>query len=133
MSISMIEDAYLIVSKSKKEIAFADLLRQVGEDLGITDQEELIKKAGSFYTDLSLDGRFVILPNNFWDLKTRHVSNIMQIEVSEVNTEDSDDEKVSELGEETDEDKKGEYTSDDDDDDDDSANKNPNANPDIEA
>lgn len=133
MSKSFIGEAYSIILSSKKEIAFADLLQKVGANLGITDEEELIKKAGAFYTDLSLDGRFVVFPGNFWDLKSRHVSNLSHLEVNEVNTDDSDDEKVPELGEATDEEKKIDYDSDDSDDDDDLNTSNIINNSDLDA
>ena len=109
MTRSMIEIAQEIVDKKGEAISFPELLKAVGERLGITDEETLMGKAGSFYTDLTMDGRFVILPNNFWDLKSRHVSSEFHIDMNAVYSESDEEDQESgttELGEETEEEKK---------------------------
>ena len=119
MAQSMIDTAFEIIEE-KGKISFTELLVQVGEKLGIANEEELLKRAGSFYTDLTLDGRLIILPNNVWDLKSRHASADYHIDMNEVYTteENGDDEDVAvELGQETEEDKQSIETSTDDDDD----------------
>lgn len=122
MTKSMIDTAYDIVSKSDGPVEFGELLRQVGQELGIEDEEVLTKKAGGFYTDLTLDGRLVICANNHWDLKKRHRSAEYRLDMSEIYSADESDhddneENPSELGDENDEDKKSGETSEDDDED----------------
>ena len=120
MAQSMIDTAYEIIEEAGKAIPFNNLLVAVGNALGIDDEEELLKRAGFFYTDLTLDGRLIILPNNFWDLKSRHASSDYHIDMNEVyTTEESEDDEGAavELGQETEEDKKNIETSTDDDDD----------------
>lgn len=119
MSKSMIDIAYSIVEEKSEALSFSGLLREVGDRLGLTD-EEAIDRAGTFYTDLTMDGRFVILPNNFWDLKKRHCSADFHIDMNAVYSEvDEGDEEIgaSELGEETEEEKTIDIETDDDSDD----------------
>lgn len=120
---SMIDTAYDVVSGGDKEMTFSDILLAVGKKLGLTE-DELVKKAGNFYTDLSLDGRFVTLGDNLWDLRSRHKYEQVHIDMNDVYSEE--DEKVSELGEEgDDEEKKPIEPGDDDDDDDDGKTPTP--------
>ncbi len=73
---SLVNAAYDVLSKKferegKKSVPlpFKDLLREVGEELNIHEEEELIRIASRFYTDLTLDGRFVIKEDNTWVLR----------------------------------------------------------------
>ena len=55
--------------KDFKPVSFGELLRKVGNLRGITDENELIARASHFYTELTLDGRFVVRENNTWSLR----------------------------------------------------------------
>lgn len=75
--VSLVDLAYNVMKsyyKSKKKktnikVPFAELLLKVGEEKGITDQNELIDMSSSFYTALTIDGRFFQKENNCWSLK----------------------------------------------------------------
>lgn len=73
---SLIECALEIVSKSKKPVAFKDLFEKVlklrGEQLS---DAQIKEKIGKFYTQLSIDGRFIQLENNTWDIRSRYAYN----------------------------------------------------------
>lgn len=80
---------------------FADLWKEVTAKKGYTE-EEAGQWIGSFYTDLSLDGRFVALTDNTWDLRSRHKYEQVHIDVQDVysdvdegdpDAEDLEDEK----------------------------------------
>ena len=62
-------DTYTKEGKDFKPVSFGDLLRKVGTLRGITDENELIARASHFYTELTLDGRFVVRENNTWSLR----------------------------------------------------------------
>lgn len=62
-------DIYAKEGKDFKPVSFGDLLRKVGTLRGITDENELIARASHFYTELTLDGRFVVRENNTWSLR----------------------------------------------------------------
>lgn len=110
----MIDTAFDVVTANGKEMSFQDILLAVGNKLGLTE-DELVKRSGSFYTALSLDGRFVTLGENVWDLRRRRKFESVHIDMNDVYSDDDD--KVEELGEEDEEEKKTIETGDDDDDD----------------
>ena len=62
-------DLYAKEGKDFKPVSFGELLRKVGNLRGITDENELIARASHFYTELTLDGRFVVRENNTWSLR----------------------------------------------------------------
>lgn len=73
---SMIETAYAILKENgSKEngtmMKFSDLWGQVKERLEILPEEEP-ERIGRFYSDLSLDGKFSVFPDNYWDLSERY-------------------------------------------------------------
>lgn len=68
---SMIDAAYDILEEGGKSYSFKELYDEVATSLEI-DEETKTKKIGIFYTQLTVDGRFLCLGNNNWDLKERH-------------------------------------------------------------
>lgn len=62
-------DLYAKEGKDFKPVSFGELLRKVGNLRGITDENELIARASHFYTELTLDGRFVVREDNTWSLR----------------------------------------------------------------
>jgi DNA-directed RNA polymerase subunit delta len=94
---SLLDTAFAIMSASKKEIAFMDLFNQVAKELALTDDE---KKAmiGEFFTELTLDGRFVALTDNGWDLRARHTYEKVHIDVNDVysDVEEGDEDEEDE-------------------------------------
>ena len=80
---SMLEAAERALIAEGKELKFADLWGKVKADLEITPEEEE-HRIGRFYTDLSMSGRFVVLGENVWDLRTRHTYDKVHIDVNDV-------------------------------------------------
>lgn len=76
MAKSLLDLAYDYVSRSKGQVAFKDLWAYVVKEAGL-DEETAAKKVSSFYTNLLLDGRFVTLGNNSWDLSSRHTFDVV--------------------------------------------------------
>jgi len=97
--LSMLEIAYNVLSKSKKEMAFIDLWKEVVKEDDLTEEQQKAR-LGRFYTDLSLDGRFVALTDNTWDLRTRHKYEQVHIDVQDVYSDveegDEDEEDAEE-------------------------------------
>jgi DNA-directed RNA polymerase subunit delta len=122
-------------------LPFFELLKEVGQEVGIESEDELIAIASRFYTDLTLDGRFIYKGDNGWvlrdyekyeDIKAAYNS-VLELsgENKEADLENTnpdlddenptndeetydDEERVKELGE--DEDEEGYASSDDEDD-----------------
>ena len=103
MERSLIEIAYEFVSSKKDSSSFKDIWAYVVENAGLTP-EEASAKVSRFYTNLMLDGRFVTLGENEWDLRVRHTFDKVHIDMKDVYSEvDSEDDVDSEEKEEEDE------------------------------
>ena len=71
MSKSLLDYAFDFVNQSKEPVSFKDLWAYVVKESQI-DDELAARKVSSFFTNLLLDGRFVTLGENTWDLRSRH-------------------------------------------------------------
>lgn len=83
---SMVDVAYDVIVESHRIMNFQELYNEVALKLGFTDEEKL-EKISKFYTNLSLDGRFVTLGNNEWDLRGNQTYEKTHIDVNDVYTE----------------------------------------------
>ncbi|MGI6510561.1 MAG: DNA-directed RNA polymerase subunit delta [Erysipelotrichaceae bacterium] len=104
MSLKAIDIAYNKLLNAKEGMSFKELWVSVNDELGY-DGKIASRKKSQFYTDLTLDGRFIMLENNIWNLKTR--CKYQQVEVKEdeyEEIEDYDDEDEDEFDDEEDED-----------------------------
>lgn len=107
-NISSLQCAYDYLVKCGGERTFAEIWNHVVETLEIEDPNSRIS---AFYTNLTLDGRFVTLGENVWDLRTRQKFEKVHIDMKDVyaeidsNTDDSDagDEDENENNDEDDE------------------------------
>ncbi|MCQ2086977.1 MAG: DNA-directed RNA polymerase subunit delta [Bacilli bacterium] len=103
MERSLIEIAYEYVSGKKTSSSFKDIWAYVAKEAELT-AEEAAKRISRFYTNLMLDGRFVTLGENEWDLRVRHTFDKVHIDMKDVYSDvDSEDEIDSEEKEEEDE------------------------------
>ena len=99
MQKSLIEIAYEFVSEAKGPVNFTKIWSYVKETAGLSE-EEANRKAGQFFTNMMLDGRFVTLGENEWDLRSRHTFDKVHIDMkdvySDVDTVDDDSEEEEE-------------------------------------
>lgn len=99
MSKSLIEYAYEFVSKHKESVNFNEIWEYVKKEAGLSE-EQASKKVGQFFTNMMLDGRFITLGENEWDLRERHVFDKVHIDMrdvySDVQTSDDDIEEKDE-------------------------------------
>lgn len=111
MEKSLIEIAYEYVSAQKGPVSFAKIWEAVKQESGLSE-EQAARKAGQFFTNLMLDGRFVTLSDNEWDLRARQTFDKVHIDMKDVynddetSSEDSEEdaEEKEEFGEEADSD-----------------------------
>ena len=87
---SFVDTAYELVVKNGDSVPFATLWNGVCEELGLTE-EDRVNRVAYFYTQLTLDGRFVNLGENFWDLRIRHTFDKVHIDMNEVYSDDEED------------------------------------------
>ena len=103
MSKSLIEHAYEFVSKHKESVNFKEIGEYVKKEAGLSE-EQASAKVGQFFTNMMLDGRFITLGENEWDLRERHVFDKVHIDMrdvySDVQTSDDDIEEKDEEEEE---------------------------------
>ena len=89
---SNVDIAFDIVSANSTPITFADLWAKLCEVNSYTEQEAT-RKIGSFYTSLLLDGRFVNLGDNTWDLRSRYKFDKITLDVNECYSEEDEGEQ----------------------------------------
>ena len=106
MGKSLLDYAYDYLSHSKEQVSFKDLWAYVSKEAGL-DEETAAKRISSFYTNLMLDGRFVTLGENLWDLRSRHTFDKVHIDMKDVYSDVESD--VNDDAEEADEDEEKEY------------------------
>ena len=93
----MIEVAYQVLTNNNGAMPFVDLWKDVSQEMGFT-QTQFEDNIAQFYTDLSLDGRFLNMSQNTWDLRSRHTysESVMDTDSIAID-EDDEDEEDSEL------------------------------------
>ena len=100
MAKSLLDYAYDYVSGQSQQSKFEDIWAYCVEQAGLS-KEEADNKVSRFYTNLMLDGRFVTLGENEWDLRIRHKFEKVHIDMSEVYADvETYDEDVEEEEEE---------------------------------
>ena len=102
MAKSLLDYAYDYVSGQTQPSKFQDIWEYCVKEAGLSP-EEANNKVSRFYTNLMLDGRFVTLGDNSWDLRVRHKYESVHIDMSEVysdvETYDEDSEEEEEEAE----------------------------------
>lgn len=90
MEKSNLDVAFELVSRKKNPVVFSKLWEEVSQIQGLSE-EEAKKRASKFYTALSLDGRFITLGDNTWDLRSRYTFDKVHIDMNEVYSDESDE------------------------------------------
>ncbi len=80
---SMVDVAYSVLKEKGEIIKFSDLFNEVALRLELTDAEKA-DNISTFYTGLSLDGRFVNLGDNEWDLRANQTYDKVHIDMNDV-------------------------------------------------
>ncbi|HNX16384.1 MAG TPA: DNA-directed RNA polymerase subunit delta [Bacilli bacterium] len=100
MSKSFLDLTYEFISKQKEPVTFAQICDYIAKQSDLS-KEALEKKISRFYTNLVLDGRFVTLGENTWDLRSRHTFDKVHIDMKDVysDVEAADDDEEEEVEE----------------------------------
>lgn len=83
MAKSMLDIAFDYFNQKNDVVRFNEVWEHVKKELNLSD-EEANKKIAKFYTNLSIDGRFVILSDDIWDLKSNHSFDEVHRDMGEV-------------------------------------------------
>lgn len=90
--LSMVDVAYELMKKKRKAVNFHKLWQEVSEMKGFTlEQQE--ENASLFYTSITLDGRFITIGENNWDLRSRHKFDDVNIDMNAIYSEDHSEEE----------------------------------------
>ena len=100
---SMVEVGYELLEKKQGPQKFNKFWNEVSEVLGI-DAGEADVYVSDFYTNLSLDERFVLLEDNTWDLRERQSFDKVHIDMNDIYSEIDEEEKELKEDEEEDDD-----------------------------
>ncbi len=110
---SLVDVAYSILKDHPGEIAFRDLFNLVAEKTEMTMDRKDAAISG-FFTNLCLDGRFVTLKNNEWDLRERHTFDKVHVDLNAIYEDIEEDSSIAD-DDMMDEDEKNLHLGDDDD------------------
>ena len=95
----MAEASVEILEEAKRELSFQELFDKVIVKLGL-DEATATKRIAKMYSDLTLDKRFISLPENKWDLRKRHKLDDVLVSTEDIIIEDEeefDDEEEIEI------------------------------------
>lgn len=84
--------AEMILLENKKSMNTPGIFKEICNLLGLSDSD-YTSKIGDFYTSLTTDKRFLLLEGAEWDLKDRHVIDIVVEDDDEDESEIEDDEE----------------------------------------
>lgn len=102
MKKSMIEVAYQVLTNNNGSMPFVDLWKDVSQEMGF-NQTQFEDNIAQFYTDLSLDGRFLNMSQNTWDLRSRHTYSESVMDTDSIAIDDEDEEDSELIEDELDE------------------------------
>lgn len=98
---SLLDHAYDYLCSKPQSVSFAEMWDYIKKAAELTE-EQAAEKVSHLYTNLMLDGRFVTLGENQWDLRVRHTFDKVHIDMKDVysdvetvddDLEDEEDEK----------------------------------------
>ena len=92
MKKAMIDIAFDLMKTKKKAVTFLKIWEEVCQIAGFTKQQEEDNIA-QFYSDLSLDDRFVCVGENRWDLRERHTYHEVVVDTEEILIDEESDEE----------------------------------------
>ncbi len=93
----MADASVIILEEVGTELSFQDLFKKVVAKLEL-DEATATKRIARMYSDLTLDKRFISLPENKWDLRKRHRLEEILVDTSDIIIEDEEVEELDEDG-----------------------------------
>ena len=106
---SMVEVGYELLEKKQGPQKFSKFWNEVSQVLGL-DESEANEYISDFYTNLTLDERFVLLEDNTWDLRDRQSFEKVHIDMNDVYSEIDEEEKELKEDEEEEDEEYVEYS-----------------------
>lgn len=95
MEKSNLDVAYDIMLKSEGPMTFQDLWNEICTIQNYSE-EEAKRRIAKFYTNLFMDGRFITLGDNTWDLRDSYTFDKVHIDMNDVYHDEDDEEIIDE-------------------------------------
>ena len=92
-NMSMVDVAYELMSKKKSAVNFFKLWEEVCQ-MKKFDDEQKEDKESLFYTNITLDGRFITVGENAWDLRSRHKFSDVHIDMNDIYADEEETEEL---------------------------------------
>ena len=92
---SMVDVAFDLMKKKKRPVDFYKLWKEVSEIKGFTKKDQ-DNNESLFYTNITLDGRFITVGENRWDLRSRHKFEEVHIDMNDIYNEEEEEESDEE-------------------------------------
>ncbi len=101
-SMSYDEIAYLVLQQYGKKMKLLDLFKRVCKVLDLPEST-VEERITDFFELLSINKKFVLMPNGYWDLATKHIQNMVVEDEEEIVDEDQNNDDVEDEEEENEE------------------------------
>ena len=88
-NMSMVDVAYELMTKKKTAVNFYKLWNEVCQ-MKKFDEEKRNEKESLFYTNITLDGRFITVGENNSDLRSGHTFSEVHIDMNDIYAEEED-------------------------------------------
>ena len=98
-SMSYDEIAYLVLQQYGKKMKLLDLFKRVCKVLDLPEST-VEERITDFFELLSINKKFVLMPNGYWDLATKHIQNMVVEDEEEIVDEDQNNDDVEDEEEE---------------------------------
>ena len=89
---SMLDIAYEYVKEQGKPVNFYDIYDYVCDAKALEEDEKNTRRS-QFYTNVTIDGRFLTVGENKWDLRERHKFEDVHIDMNDIYAEEEDTEE----------------------------------------
>ena len=88
---------YMLIKENKKSMNTPTIFKEICKLLDYSESD-YENKIGDYYTSLTIDKRFVLLPNNEWDIRDNHSIEIVidEDEEEEIEIEEEEEEVIEE-------------------------------------
>lgn len=86
----MVDIVYELLKQSDEPLYYRDLVKRIA-DLKEYSEEDMLSYMAQLYTEVNIDGRFICVGRNLWDLKERYTMEQSTDAAVAANMKDDDD------------------------------------------
>ncbi|MDD3026480.1 MAG: DNA-directed RNA polymerase subunit delta [Erysipelotrichaceae bacterium] len=87
---SMTDIAYDILIEASGALSFYKIFEEIQKLRDFTF-DDIDEKRSLFYTNITLDGRFITVGENYWDLRERHLFEEVHIDMNDIYSDEEEE------------------------------------------